>query len=431
MKKRIVIATLLILFLAVYSFSAEKKLNVGGSVSYSFGDADINTAPGPVFGTDPSGSVGSLNLYMRNRKLQAGITVKLAQGVINTKHISDPILYLEENPFPLESGFVKLRNIFDTIYLGIQMRGTQESVGSLVISDPDPDPEDADRKYDETDAVVSVGLENDLIEGFSAKIEASQIPGASATSSNPLVEHIWGVNGTVGYENDFLFTSLNVGCRNVSSFPETFIGTLKTDLSLENIGGLDFTGEFSIIDIVVGEMGMGGAAKLGFDFLGFSPRASFYWKNDLYGKDEELLVVGNAHNEFNTVTGTDAMAFDAVLGYNFVELIGNNLVSIHGGASRMLTGSQRWGWNAGCSLNFYDLIEQILVLGFSIGQYGDEGLDVFGNDDLIWNVSLNYNYYGLDIKAEVGRKVYSDPMDPTGGSQNSALGYSLSGTVYF
>lgn len=108
-----------------------------------------------------------------------------------------------------------------------------------------------------------------------------------------------------------------------------------------------------------------------------------------------------------------------------------NLITLKGGYNALLSGVQRWGWNAGFDLNFYDFDELPLTGGFSISQYGDEGLGIFGNSDLLWNAFLSFNYYGLELKAEAGRQIYQDPMDPSGGSRNSAVGYTLSALVYF
>ena len=79
------------------------------------------------------------------------------------------------------------------------------------------------------------------------------------------------------------------------------------------------------------------------------------------------------------------------LSYRIAQLWKSNLLTLKGGYNTIVTGVQRDGWSAGFDLNFYEFGKLPLTGGFSIGQYGDESLGVFGNDDLLWSGFLSYN----------------------------------------
>jgi len=421
---------LIVLFLVLILLpcgAEEKSLNFGGSLNFTFGDLDAATMPGPKFITNETGSVGDVSLYMRNRKVQSGLSLSLAQAAENVTSIGS----LEEVPFPLTNAYIRCTDVFDLFRIKLHIRGEETSLGTMAVTGTNPDPVEGNLNYKESDGILTIELERGVLGDFYFGIETNQIAGRSATGPLEALDNIWGFKLMTAYEGEYLFADLNAGMVNAEYPEQTFIAEWEGGGTLIEDWDLTLNTEATLTGLNPDAIALGGGAEMEVSIAGFTPKFGIFAKNANYGKDEDLLSIADARDDFNTRTGSIELGWDVNASFSMAELTGSNLITVKGGYNTILTGVPRWGWNAGCNLNFYEFDEMPLTGGFSISQYGDEALGIFGNSDLLWNVFVSYNYYGLELKAEAGRKIYEDPMDPAGGSRNSAVGYSLSALVYF
>ncbi len=427
MKQKGGLLFLLLILILLPCGAEEKPLYFGGSLSFTFGDLDASTKPGPRFGTDNTGSVGDISLYLRNRKVQAGVSLSLAQSAENVTSIGG----LEEVPFPLSNAYIRCTDVFDLFRVKLHLRGEETALGTMAVTGTDPDPVEGELDYQTNDGVLTLELERGVLGDFILGIETNQIAGRSATQSLEALDNIWGFKLMTGYEGEFLYANLDLAVLNAQYPSETFTALWEGGGTLIEDWDLNLTTEATLVGLKSESMALGGGAEIEVALGGFTPKFGFFAKNEFYGKDEDLLSIADARDDFNTRTGSREWGWDMEVSYNPADIMGLNLITLKGGYNALLSGVQRWGWNAGFDLNFYDFDELPLTGGFSISQYGDEGLGIFGNSDLLWNAFLSFNYYGLELKAEAGRQIYQDPMDPSGGSRNSAVGYTLSALVYF
>ena len=405
----------------------EPELVVGGSLTFEFGDADISTVPGPKFGTEEKGSVADINLSLRNRRVQAGVTLSLAQGSENVTSIGTD----DEVPFPLDNAYIRLSDLFGLLRMNLRLRGKETSLGTIAVTGTNPDPVEGQLDYRASDGMLTLDVERGVLGNVYLGVAANQITGRAATPTAEAIEHIWGVKGLTGYEGELIYGYLDIGVLNTRYPTETFVTEAELGGFLFDWWDLTFTGETTMIGPAADTFAIGGGGEMAFTVAGFTPKASVFAKNRDYGRDEDLLKIANARDDFNTRSGNQELGWDANLSYRVAQLWKSNLLTLRGGYNTIVTGVQRDGWSAGFDLNFYEFGELPLTGGFSIGQYGDEGLGVFGNDDLLWSSFLSYNYFGLEVKAELGRKIYKDPLDPGSGNRNSAVGYLLSARVFF
>lgn len=422
-------AVLILLFFLPLSLltAAEKDIQFGGSLNFTFGDPDVFSKPGPQFNTDNTGSAGDVNLYFRNRKVQAGLTLSLAQAAENVTSIGTE----DEVPFPLDNAYLRCSDVGDLLEIKLHLRGEETSLGTMAVTDTEPDPIENKLDYQKQDGILTIAVERGVLGDFVLALRTNQIEGRAATATLEALDNIWGLNLITGYQGEYFYIDLEAGVMNLKYPKETFVTTIETGGPLFQGSFLELYTEAAIIGLNPGTIAAGGGAELELTFSGFSPKFGIFLKNGNYGKDEDLLSISGSRDDFNTRTGDNHWGWEATLSYNPKLLLGFNFISIFGGFNQVVTTPMRWGWNTGFNLNFYHFDRLPLTGGFSIGQFGDDGLGIFGNSDLLWNAFLSYNYHGIELKAEAGQAIYEDPMDPSGGNRNSALGYTISALVYF
>ena len=168
----------------------------GGSLGFEFGDADVSTVPGPEFDTDETGSVGDISLYLRNRRVQAGVTLSLAQGSENVTSIGTE----DEVPFPLDNAYIRLSDLFGIFRMNLRLRGKETSLGTIAVTGTEPDPVEENLDYRASDGVITLDVERGVLGDVYLGIEANQIAGRAETPMTEAVDHIWGVKALTGYE---------------------------------------------------------------------------------------------------------------------------------------------------------------------------------------------------------------------------------------
>ena len=171
---------------------------------------------------------------------------------------------------------------------------------------------------------------------------------------------------------------MNAGVFNTQYPVETFVTEVEVGGFLYDWWDFTFTGESTIIGLDPDIIALGGGGEIEATVAGVTPTVAVFAKNEHYGRDEDLLTIENARDDFNTRSGRQELGWDAGVSYRLSNLWESNLLTIKGGYNTIVTGQQRSGWNTGFDLNFYEFGELPLTGGFTIGQYGDEGLGVFG-----------------------------------------------------
>ena len=428
-KKIILKITILIILscLSIPCYANSETIKVGGSISFKFEDLDIFLPPGPVFSTDETGSVGDLNLNFLNRKIQAGVTLSLAQATENVRSIGT----IEEIPFPLSNAYIRAKGVFDVADIKFHLRGKENSIGTLAVMDINPDPVENISAYKKGDGILTAMTQQGLFGDFSVGLSVNQIAGKSETPTTAAVGNIWGVSTILKYEGEYFYTNLEAGITNHKYPVESFLGLFNGGFILGEDVSLSLDSEAALYSLSPADLAIGGGISMSLSFTEAELSARCFGKNLNYGKDTELLTISSAIDDFNTRTGSNELGFDIGLKY-YPDIIPNyRLITLNGGFNMIPTGHARFGWNSGILLNLFTTEETPMTAGFNISQYGDPDLGIFGNSDLLWSLFYTINYYGLELKAEGGRKIYEDPMEPAGGNRNSAFFYGLSGTVYF
>ncbi|MCX7037797.1 MAG: hypothetical protein NT005_01455 [Spirochaetes bacterium] len=114
MKKIALLAVFLLAIGLVAGVAEDKPLTLSGSVDLSIGDDDVKLAPGAAFSPGKTGVVATLKIGSASDKVEAGITIDLAQAITKTSAVDGYQDY--QDTAYTGNGYAYLQNLADWAY---------------------------------------------------------------------------------------------------------------------------------------------------------------------------------------------------------------------------------------------------------------------------------------------------------------------------
>ncbi|MCP4131356.1 MAG: hypothetical protein GY754_10285 [bacterium] len=325
----------------------------------------------------------------------------------------------------ISDGYITIKDIGGVLDVTMEYNGREVSIGHAIESVR------AKQENPLLGVEAALALGEDVLPDFSASLLVVLTEGEESSPEDwetKEYDYDEGEVGNVGILLNAKYNIKSIGSLEIEGGlldvvnPGNFVVGIYPTLDIWHMSKLKIAGEFNLLgyedeknpnDSV--KIGMAAALDAQATFVGITPRAQMFWKNDQFFGDgsanleEDRLAGTSMMDDFNSTNAKSAAALDASLYFDTSKLIGREIISIGGGYNMFVydpfndTRFFRHGWYAGLDFTLKDLAEIPLSVTFLMTKYNPSEQVVFADyagtgtassfiDGLYWDLDVEFEF---------------------------------------
>ncbi len=325
----------------------------------------------------------------------------------------------------ITDGYITIKDIGGVLDVTLEYNGREVSIGHVIESTR------AKQENPLLGVEAALALGEDVLPDFSASLLVVLTEGEESSPEDweeVVYDYDEGEVGNLGILLNAKYNIKSIGSLEIEGGlldvvnPGNFVVGIYPTLDIWHMSKLKIAGEFNLLgyedeknpdDSV--KIGMAAALDAQATFVGITPRAQMFWKNDQFFGDgsanleEDRLAGTSMMDDFNSTNAKSAAALDASLYFDTSKLIGREIISIGGGYNMFVydpfndTRFFRHGWYAGMDFTLKDLAEIPLTITFLLTKYNPSEQVVFADyavtdtessfiDGLYWDLDVEFEF---------------------------------------